>query len=309
MAGDASQLFRFVRGDLNDPAVAEESLDGVSCVIHLAAAKADWGLTAEEYTRDNLEATRTLLAAGRNKGVRQWVFYSTVSVLGPSQTPIAEDARLNPIEPYGESKAEAEVLFREVAAREPGATVLIIRPSVVFGPGNPAGTNLYRLIDGLHRRRFVMVGDGRAVKTTSYIENLVEATDFLMVRMIPGLSIHHYVDAPVMETRELVRRLCALLGRRPPRFRVPLGLAALLAVPADILARVTSVDLPITSARIQKFCRSTVFDAGRIRRAGFRQPVDNDTALARTVEWYLTTVAGREMRPGSVPEAGRAGRC
>jgi nucleoside-diphosphate-sugar epimerase len=163
-------------------------------------------------------------------------------------------------------------------------------------------------MDGLHRRRFVMVGDGRTIKTTSYIENLVEATLFLMGRMECGLSTYIYVDEPLMETGDLVRRLCRLLERRPPLLRVPLPIASALAVPADLLAKLTSVDLPITSARIKKFCRATVFDAGKIRREGFRQPVDNDTALARTVQWYLTRVAGRELPSGTLPESHGVGR-
>jgi GlcNAc-P-P-Und epimerase len=293
VAGDARQLSRFVHGDLSDESVLDESLADVSCVIHLAAAKADWGLSEEEYFRDNLEATRKLLEAGRRKGIRDWVFFSTVSVMGPSQTPIDEEAGFHPIEPYGRSKAEAEELFREFAAQEAGARVLIIRPSVIYGPGNPPSTNVFRLIDGLFRRRFVMVGNGRSVKTTSYIENMVGATLFLMARMASGSSTYIYVDEPALETGELLRRICRLIDRRPPRFRVPLPLAAALAVPADILARVAGVDLPITSARIRKFCRSTVFGAGKIRREGFRQPVDNDTALARTVAWYLASVAGK----------------
>jgi nucleoside-diphosphate-sugar epimerase len=228
--------------------------------------------------------------------------------MGPSQTPIDESYGLHPIEPYGGSKAEAEKLFGDFSAADSDAAVLILRPSVVYGPGNPASTNVFRLMHGLYRRRFVMVGDGRTVKTTSYIENLISATLFLLARMTPGLSTYIYVDAPVMETGDLVRRLCKLLDRRPPLVRVPLPLASALAVPADLLAKLVSVDLPITSARIKKFCRSTVFDAGKIRSAGFRQPVDNDTALARTVEWYLTRVAGRELPSGTMPEGHGVGR-
>lgn len=303
-----AQLSRFVQGDLIEPSVVEESLEGVSCVVHLAAAKADWGLSAAEYYRDNLDASRALLEAGRRKGIRQWVFYSTVSAMGPSQVPIDETSGLNPIEPYGGSKAEAEKLFLHYSAATPEAGVLILRPSVVYGPGAPASTNVFRLMDGLYRRRFVMVGDGRTVKTTSYIENLVEATLFLMGRMDSGLSTYIYVDDPLMETGDLVKRLCRLLERRPPLVRVPLPVASALAVPADLLARLTSVDLPITSMRIKKFCRATVFDGGKIRREGFRQPVDNDTALARTVQWYLTRVAGREIPSGTLPESRGVGR-
>ena len=136
-SGGTLPLARFVQGDLLEKSVARESLEGVSCVVHLAAAKADWGLSVEEYYRDNLDATRTLLEAGREKGIRRWVFFSTVSAMGPSEVPIDETSGLNPIEPYGGSKAEAERLFTDFSKATADAGVLILRPSVVFGPGNP----------------------------------------------------------------------------------------------------------------------------------------------------------------------------
>jgi GlcNAc-P-P-Und epimerase len=56
------------------------------------------------------------------------------------------------------------------------AQILVIRPSVVFGPRNPPNTNVYRLIDAIHRGRFVMIGGGAEIKTTSYIDNLIAAS-------------------------------------------------------------------------------------------------------------------------------------
>lgn len=114
-------------------------------MLHLAAAKGDWGISREEYYRDNLETTRVLLREGRKAGVTDWVFYSRVSTMGPSETPIPEDAGSDPINPYGGSKPEAEKLFRQFADENSAARILVVRPSVVYGPGNPSSTNIYRL--------------------------------------------------------------------------------------------------------------------------------------------------------------------
>lgn len=80
----------FVQGDLCDPQVARKAVAGTDQILHLATARADWGLSEEEYYRDNLDATRTLIEAGRKEGVTDWVFYSTVSVMGPSREPLSE---------------------------------------------------------------------------------------------------------------------------------------------------------------------------------------------------------------------------
>jgi nucleoside-diphosphate-sugar epimerase len=262
------------------------SLD-VDCICHLAAAKGDWGISKKEYYRDNLDATRAVIEAGRTAGVKKWVFYSTVSVHGPSHEPVGEVAGFGPINPYGSSKAEAEKLFHQLAEEDPEARVLIIRPSVVYGPGNPPSTNIYRLIDAIYNRRFAMVGPGEAIKSTSYIENLLDATLFLMERMKRGVQTYIYVDKPALTTGQLVERIYKLLGKSPPSWHIPLSVASPIATVSDFAADLTGIDFPITAARIEKFNRSTNFDASKIREEGFEQPVSNEEALRKTVEWHL----------------------
>jgi nucleoside-diphosphate-sugar epimerase len=280
----------FIQGDLCDPSVTAQAVQDVDQIVHLAAAKGDWGISEQEYYRDNVEATRVLLEAGAEAGVKDWVFYSTVSVHGPSEEGVDEDASFTPIEPYGASKADAERLFWKYADEYPNARVLIVRPSVVFGPENPDSTNIYRLMEAIYTRRFVMVGPGNAIKSTSYITNLIEATRFLMEQHTDGIDAYIYVDEPPMTTGEMVHMIYEMLGRSQPSLRVPLSVAAPIATVSDLLADVTGIDLPITSARIKKFNRSTFFDAEAIRDEGFQQPVSMREAFRRTLAWHLDAV-------------------
>ena len=283
----AAALDGFIHGDLREPSCLERIPAGIDAVFHLAAAKDDWGLSDEEYFDDNVNATRKLLAAGAARGVKNWLFFSSVAVLGPSAVPLSEAAPLAPQGAYGESKSEGEKLFHGLAANHPSMRVTIVRPSVVFGAGNPPNTNVYRLIDALYRNRFVMVGKGEAIKTTSYIENLIAATVFLVERMARGVQTFIYVDEPKFSTADMVREICALLEKPEPRWNLPLGIAAPLAHLADVAALLARRDLPITAARIKKFCRPTNFDAAKLRALEWRQPVSMKEALRRSVEWYL----------------------
>jgi nucleoside-diphosphate-sugar epimerase len=296
-AGVASSA-TFLRCDLTDAAAYEDALSGLDLLCHLAAAKGDWGISEDEYRRDNVIATETLLRCARRAGVRRWIFYSTVSVLGPSDVALDERAPRNPANAYGASKAECEVLFERYAGETPDARILVIRPSVVFGPGNPDNTNIFRLVDVIHRNRFVMIGRGREVKTTSYIDNLLDAHEFLAERErrrpATGVEVFHYVDEPGETTAELVARIYALLGRPQRMFCLPLALAAPFALAGDVAASLFKVDLPITSARVRKFCTATNFDAARIRAEGYRQAVGNAEALRRTVDWYRAQATSRE---------------
>jgi nucleoside-diphosphate-sugar epimerase len=300
-AYEGSVLTEVVTGDLLHQATLERTNLAGDCICHLAAAKGDWGISEEEYYRDNLEATRVLIEAGRAAGVKDWVFYSTVSVMGPSREAIGEEASFAPMNPYGASKAEAEKLFRELAADDPEARVLIIRPSVVYGPGNPDSTNIYRLIDAIYRGRFVMVGPGEAIKSTSYIENLLDATLFLMERMKPGVQTYIYVDEPALTTGQLVNRIYHMLGKQEPSWHLPLSVASPIAKVSDVMADLAGIDFPITAARIEKFNRSTNFDGSAIRAEGFEQPVSNEAALQKTIAWHLEHVYDEEPAFSQTP--------
>lgn len=277
-----------VVGDLAEPSVARAAVADVEFVFHLAASRGDFGISEEQYHHDNVEATRSLLAAGADAGVPDWMFYSSVSAMGPSDVARDETAELDPTVPYGRTKAEAEHLCHEFAAEQSTARVTVVRPSVVYGPENPPNTNIYRLIEAIDGGRFAMVGDGETLKTTSYIENLIDATFFLSNRMSDGVQTFIYVDEPVLSTGELVDRIHRLLGVSPPSWSIPLPVARSVASVADVLAEITGIDFPITAARIEKFCTSTLFDGRAIRELGFEQPVSNMEALRKTVDWHRT---------------------
>jgi UDP-glucose 4-epimerase len=103
----------FVQADLADKAAVAKALsdNGVEAVMHFAADS----LVGEsvqrpaKYFRNNVINTLNLLEAMQEAGVRRFVLSSTAAVYGePESTPIREDARLRPTNPYGESKLAIE---------------------------------------------------------------------------------------------------------------------------------------------------------------------------------------------------------
>lgn len=281
---------RVVQGDLADADVRAEALADAEAVMHLAAAKDDWGIADEEFFFENLEVTRRLLRDARARGIHDWVFYSSVAAIGSGDAPRTEESALDPDGAYGASKAQAEALFHEYAQEEPEMSCVILRPSVVFGPGHFSYTNVHRLIEAIRNHRFLMVGKGEAIKTTSYIDNVLAATLYLWERRSTGVQTFIYVDEPVRTTEALVDDIYDMLGKRRPGFRIPLGLAKSVAWVADVAAEWTGINFPVTAARIEKFNTSTHFNAQAIREAGFEQPVGIEDALQETVRWHLKHV-------------------
>src|SRR5215469_5849059 len=107
----------FIQGDLVDRLLVEKTLregkfDGV---MHFAALiEAGESMKVPEiYFRNNTMATLTLLESMLATGHDRIVFSSTAACYGePESTPILEDAKLEPTNPYGESKLLVEKMLR-----------------------------------------------------------------------------------------------------------------------------------------------------------------------------------------------------
>ena len=107
----------FVEGDLADRALLEDTLEAgrFDAVMHFAARieVAESMKRPEIYFRNNTAASLTLLEAMLATGHDRLVFSSTAACYGePDSTPIFEDAKLEPTNPYGESKLLVEQMLR-----------------------------------------------------------------------------------------------------------------------------------------------------------------------------------------------------
>jgi UDP-glucose 4-epimerase len=111
----------FVEGDVGDGTLVRELIGshGVAAVVHFAGSIVVPESVADplKYYRNNTCASRSLIEACVEAGVRRFVFSSTAAVYGiPETVPIPEDAPTAPINPYGASKLMTEWILRDTAA-------------------------------------------------------------------------------------------------------------------------------------------------------------------------------------------------
>jgi nucleoside-diphosphate-sugar epimerase len=284
----------FIQGDVRDPGAVERAMSGCDWVLHLAAAHHDFGISESTFFAVNEGSAGIVCDAADRLGVRGVCFYSTVAVYGEIAEPRHEGSEPRPVSPYGRSKLAGERVFASWAGKGGGRRCLVIRPTVTFGPRNFA--NMYTLIRQINRRRFFPVGDGRNIKSLSYVENIVEATMHVWSRP-PGAAheVYNYIDKPDLTSRQIADQVYTSLGRRPPRAHVPLGLACAAAFPFDAAIKLTGRNLPISSARIRKLCTQTRYESDKILATGYTPRVTLREGIDRMVKWYLRE--GRRQRP------------
>src|SRR6185312_359934 len=126
--------FRFIQGDIRDVGAVARSIKGSDLVINLAAEHKDFGVSDALYHDVNVEGTKTLLRCATESAVGKFVFFSSVAVYGSSPVPTHEKLGCSPESPYGRTKLLAEGAVEEWARMDGRRAVIIIRPTVVFGP-------------------------------------------------------------------------------------------------------------------------------------------------------------------------------
>jgi len=279
-------------GDIRDPDVVQTAADGCDAIVHLAAkvgVVGEW----EEYRSINVDGTRNVIAAAQRRGIGRVVHVSSPSVAhggepiigGGADEPVLGRRRAW----YPESKAMAEIDALRAASDELG--VVAIRPHLVWGPGD---TQLVgRIVERAAAGRLALVGGGRALVDTTYIDNAVDALVAALDSVVPGApcSGRAYVvsNGEPRTIRELVEGICRAAGvpfePRSVSLRVGRSVGAAVERIWPLLRR--DDEPPLTQFLAEQLGTAHWFDPRPARDdLGWTPSVSIDDGLARLAAWY-----------------------
>lgn len=278
---------QFIQGDIRDVNDVDKAIQDCDVIIHLAAIWDDFSVDDSFYFDTNVNGTKVLIEKAKEKGIRKFINYSSVSVYGEYAFACVEhETPYIPVNAYGKSKLEAEQLFEEWVKYDLDVSVIHLRPSVVFGENNYG--NIYRLINQISSGLYFNINKGDALKSISYVENLVEATVFLLKNMKAGLDAYNYADEPHINAIEISNVIAKTLGKRNP-ITIPYELAYALALPFNFLIAITKKNFPVSTMRVKKYCTQTLNSCEKLKNAGFKPTIDSKEGLKRMTEWYTQT--------------------
>ena len=123
-----------VKGDLRNPEDVHRALTGCDAVIHLACISNDpsFDLNPELGRSINFDCFRPLVKESKDAGVQRFIYASSSSVYGiKDEANVTEDLPLRPLTDYSKYKAMCEEVLE--AEKEPGFTVVTLRPATVCG--------------------------------------------------------------------------------------------------------------------------------------------------------------------------------
>jgi nucleoside-diphosphate-sugar epimerase len=272
----------FLEADVCDFESLSVSLRGSDSIINLAAEHRDDVSPVSLYHQVNVLGAENVCAAAEHFGTKRIIFTSTVAVYGFAPLNTGEDGELNPFNEYGVTKLAAEHVYKHWQMRDPSVrTLVIVRPTVVFGEGNRG--NVYNLLSQIAKGLFVMIGPGKNVKSMAYVENVAAFMKFSLT-FGPGIHTFNYVDKPDMDMNTLVSAVYRLLGKSKGRIRLPYMVAMAIGRTLDVVAAISAKKFPISAIRVKKFCADTMFST-KVSESGFIPPYALADALEKTIKY------------------------
>lgn len=222
IGGDLHNLpegIEFREADCGDVEAMKPLLADVDLIYHCGAIATE-GLSVFSpaiIAKHVYENTAGLLAAAASKGVKRFVYCSSMARYGEGDPPFREDQPAAPVDPYGIAKYAAELLVANVCETH-GMEHVIAVPHNIIGPRqkyddpyrNVASIMINRMLQG---KQPIIYGDGQQRRCFSFVQDCVDP--LLQMGARPGLSgevINIGPDEEAATISELARILAELLS-------------------------------------------------------------------------------------------------
>jgi nucleoside-diphosphate-sugar epimerase len=269
----------FVRGDLADPVLANEAVQGMDYVIHQAAVPSVQRSIEDPVgtNRANVTATLNLLESCRNHKIRRFVYAASSSAYGETEVlPKREDMTPRPRSPYALQKLVGEnycKLYQSLF----GLETVSLRYFNVFGPFQDPQSEyaavvpmfVTRLLAG---QPLLVYGDGEQTRDFTYVENVVEANLLALEAKNAAGKVFNIGCGTHISLNQLIRSLEEILDTKAV-------VNYLAARPGDV--RHSLAD--ITCAR---------------KVLGYEPKTTVKEGLKRTVDWFRHHITDNLSSPG-----------
>lgn len=268
--------------DINPEIDWMDSLDGIDCIVHLAARVHVMNEKAAEplveFRRVNVDSTLNLARQAALAGVRRFVFVSSIKVNGEYTQigrPFTAQDKPDPQDFYGMSKYEAEVGLLEIASKT-AMEVVIIRPPLVYGPGVKA--NFASMMRWLIWRIPLPFGAVYNKRSMIALDNLVDLIVTCLYHPKAANQTFLVSDGEDMSIKEMLRRMGEALGK--PAWLIPVPVRFM-----SIIAKLIRKE-----AIAQRLFESLQVDSSKtLEILGWKPVVTVDVALQKTADAFYAS--------------------
>ncbi len=231
--------FRFVEGDIRDPAALERwgAQGAPDALIHLAARAGVRPSVADPagYADVNVTGTARVLTFARDRGVSRVLFASSSSVYGGNEkVPFSEDDPVDhPVSPYAATKKAGELLCHTFTHLY-GMNIASLRFFTVYGPRQRPEMAIHKFTRLIFQGREIgLFGDGTTRRDYTYIDDIVGGV-LGALSAPPGHRIYNLGESATISLADLVSLIEKATGVPAKRKFLPLQPGDVTATYADI---------------------------------------------------------------------------
>jgi dihydroflavonol-4-reductase len=239
-AGDLREWgCELLAGDLSDEAVLREGLKDSEALIHCAAVY-KVGIMPKDRPAmyaANVTGTGNIMEAALQAGIPRMVYVSTCATFGDTKTKVVDECYQNPgvhASYYDETKYLAHKLVEKmIVERKLPCSIAI--PGGVYGPNDPsdAGNTMRMFLDG----KLPMKVLPRLGVLMAHVEDI--AAGILLVLDKGGVGEEYVLGGEKVTMDELLDKLAAVAGKKPPRVTLPTWLLRVLSPLGPATSRFT----------------------------------------------------------------------
>jgi dihydroflavonol-4-reductase len=275
-----------VEGDMRDAGAVVSAMRGARYVFHVAADYRLWAPNPWDIVQANIQGTNVVMEAARAAGVERVVYTSSVATLklGQDCVPADETAPLTESEAIGSykrSKVAAERLVGNMVAHD-GLPAVIVNPSTPLGPRDLRPTPTGRVI--------VEAASGRMPAFVDTGLNLVHVDDVaaghIAALKFGRIGERYILGGENMMLAEMLTRIAYLVGRRPPRVRLPRALIYPLAFGAEAIARVTKREPFVTLDGLRMAKNRMFFTSAKAERELGYKARPAEEGIRDALDWF-----------------------
>lgn len=220
-----------------------------SWIYNFAAVHREPGHEYHEYFDTNIPGAEHINDFARRTGIKNIFFTSSIAPYGRSLFKRTENSNLYPETAYGISKAMAEKIHQLWLIEDKSRRLIIVRPSVIFGPKDPG--NVYRMIRALKKGIFVLPNGGDVIKAYGYVYGLIESILFAMGRP-DSFIVYNYAENPLVPLNRMTEIVKKEFGYSRPTFKLSVKVLSVAAFFILFFARIAGRKTDIHPVRIKK---------------------------------------------------------
>jgi len=281
LARKSNTNYETVVCNLENEAVPESALDSIDIVFHLAGYAHDLENTTNKehiYRNINVNATANLIKIANKKGVKRFIYISSVKAGGIilSNRCMTEDDQGIPKDIYGLTKREAELKVLDFG-KTFNMHVAIIRPTLVYGPGMKG--NLGAMLNGVQGGWFPPLPKINNRRSMICVNDLVEAIILVAKDSRANGGIYIATDDWQYSSREVYETMCKVSNKPIPNFSVPLVIFSLMAKIGDVIGFI-----PFSSFSFQKLLGNECYSMKKLQKLGFKPKYNLLSSLENIVE-------------------------